>query len=55
MQGIGSLSLQPVDRLSQSISAHALGSPLPPGALLCLTRGSGTGQQVYRGVGCCVA
>lgn len=38
----------------EHLSAHALGSPLPPGVLLRLTRGSGTGQQVYRSVWCCV-
>lgn len=52
MQGTGTLFLQPVDRLSQNISARALGSPPAPGVLLCLTRGSGTGLQVYRGVWC---
>lgn len=54
MQGIGSFFLQPVGRLSQSISAHALGSPLPHGGLLCLARGNGTGQHFYGTVWCCV-
>lgn len=53
MQGIGSLFLQPVDRLSSASLSMHWDHHFSPEVLLCLTRAVGLGSR-FTGVWCCV-